>query len=111
MYTPGSCFLSGKAWDEKTAYVSPWSDDGRDASGYLLEHVGLHRGKMFLYIFDFGDDLRHLLQVEAVDKEGVEQGETYPRIFERHGENVPQYPSAEQEWCCTAVAHAVVRAG
>ena len=89
-------FLSGKAWDEDTAYESPMSD-GRSAARYRLEHLPLRRGKKLLYIFDFGDELRHIIRLEAVVPNGIEPDVEYPRITERHGANVPQYPDADDE--------------
>jgi hypothetical protein len=50
-----------------------------------------------MYIFDFGDELRHTVTLEAITPGGVTPGATYPRITETHGENVPQYANAEDE--------------
>ncbi|GAC1447305.1 MAG: hypothetical protein PVSMB4_02360 [Ktedonobacterales bacterium] len=89
-------FLSGKAWDEDNAYESPHSD-GRNAARYRLEHLPLQPGKQVLYIFDFGDELRHLVKLEAVTPGGVLAKVEYPRITERHGASVPQYPGDEAD--------------
>lgn len=83
-------FLSGRAWDEETAYESPYGE-GRSAAAYRLEQLSLVQGQSFLYIFDFGDELRHVVTVEAVVPDGVEPGADYPRITEQHGKPVPQY--------------------
>jgi hypothetical protein len=84
-------FLSGKAWDEDSAYESPYSEDGRSAARYRLASLPLRRGKQFLYIFDFGDELRHQIKLEAITPGGVDANAAYPRIVERHGASVPQY--------------------
>ena len=89
-------FLSGKAWDEDNAYESPHGD-GRSAARYRLEQLPLQSGKQVLYIFDFGDELRHLVKLEAVTPGGVQAKMEYPRITERHGASVPQYPGDEAD--------------
>jgi hypothetical protein len=91
-------YLSGKAWDQSTEYESPYADGaGRDVSRYALAQLQLRARKKFLYIFDFGDEWRHRITVEAVVRDGAQAGTEYPREVERHGENIPQYPGAE-EW-------------
>jgi hypothetical protein len=88
-------FLSRKAWDESTEYSSPSAESGENAASHRLEHLPLKPKQKFLYIFDFGDELRHTITLEAVVPGGVEQGAEYPRMTERQGENVPQYPNEE----------------
>jgi hypothetical protein len=89
-------YLSGKPWDTETEYERPGSR-GRSAARYRLEHLPLRRGKKLLYIFDFGDELRHTIRLEAIVRDGVAPGVEYPRITERHGGPVPQYPYAEDD--------------
>ncbi len=86
-------FLSGKAWDERSAYESPLSEEARPASRYRLENLPLKAGQQFLYLFDFGDELRHLVKLEAIVPNGVNpsQAQSYPVISELHGEAPPQY--------------------
>jgi hypothetical protein len=90
-----SFFLSGKAWDEDSEYTHPMAE-GRSAERYPLERLPLTPKQQFLYIFDFGDELRHLIKVEAIIPDGVQQGAKYPRVTEQHGEAPPQYPYAEE---------------
>jgi hypothetical protein len=90
-------FLSRKAWDSSSEYASPYAEDGESAAAHRLEHLPLKARKKVLYIFDFGDELRHTVTVEAIVSDGVDADKQYPRITERHGENVPQYPD-EEEW-------------
>jgi hypothetical protein len=89
-------FLSGRPWDEDTSFESP-EGDGRDASRYRLEHIPLRQGQRFLYIFDFGDEWRHNIKLEAILPDGVQPRTQYPRITDRHGESVPQYPREDVE--------------
>jgi hypothetical protein len=91
-------FLSGRAWDSRTEYSSPMADGAEQyANDHRLAWLPLQPKQQFLYIFDFGDELRHLIKVEAITPGGVQEGVEYPRITERQGENVPQYPNLE-DW-------------
>lgn len=87
-----SFYLSGKAFDERTEYCSPYADCERHVSSYRLENIPLKPRKKLLYLFDYGDELRHTVTVEAITRGGVEPRKKYPRIAERHGRNVQQYP-------------------
>ncbi len=84
-------FLSGKAWDGRTSYESPLSQEGRAASRFRLETLPLKVGQQFLYIFDFGDELRHLIKLEALIPNGVKPAQSYPVITEAHGDAPAQY--------------------
>ncbi len=84
-------FLSGKAWDGDSEYESPYGAEGRNAARYHLASLPLRQGQKFLYIFDFGDELRHQITLEAVTPGGIAANAPYPRIVERHGASVPQY--------------------
>src|SRR5204863_5260061 len=67
-------YLGGKAWDTLSEYASPLSD-GRSAARYRLESLPLTMGQRFLYIYDFGDDIRFAITLEAVIPSGVEAKE------------------------------------
>ncbi|GAC1431253.1 MAG: hypothetical protein NVSMB65_04760 [Chloroflexota bacterium] len=90
-------FLSGKAWDRASEYASPYGESGRPANRARLEQVPLTVGRQFLYIFDFGDELRHLIKLEAITPGGVQEGVQYPRITESRGASVPQYGDPDAE--------------
>lgn len=93
-----SFFLSGKAWDSKTEYTRVPADRGeRRASEFRLAWLPLKPRQQFLYLFDFGDELRHVVKVEAIVQGGVEAGVIYPRVTAREGENEPQYDLEEDE--------------
>ncbi|MGH2409385.1 MAG: plasmid pRiA4b ORF-3 family protein, partial [Chloroflexota bacterium] len=93
-----SFFLSGKAWDSSTEYTRVPADRGeRRAAEFRLAWLPLKPRKQLMYIFDFGDDLQHLVKVEAIVPGGVQAGVEYPRVTERQGENVPQYEEDEEE--------------
>jgi hypothetical protein len=90
-------FLSGKAWDQQTAYESPFGEGERSAAKYRLEHLSLQPGQQIAYIIDFGDELQHQIKLEAIIPGGAQPGVEYPQITERHGDAPPQYPSPDGE--------------
>jgi hypothetical protein len=92
-----SFFLSGRAWDDASEYTSPFGEGERQVDEYRLAMLPLKPRQQFLYIFDYGDELRHLIKLEAIIPGGVQDPEVYPQITERHGENEPQYPDLEEE--------------
>ena len=68
-------------------------DDELDASETKLEEISFEVGDGFGYLFDFGDEWQHdieLLEIIPVEKTGE-----YPRILNSHGEPPPQYEDAE----------------
>ena len=68
-------------------------DDELDASETKLEEISFEVGDGFGYLFDFGDEWQHdieLLEIVPVEKTGE-----YPRILNSHGEPPPQYEDAE----------------
>jgi hypothetical protein len=89
-------FLSNKAWDPKTEYQGNPLGEG-NAGITAIYSLDLRARKQFLYIFDFGDDLRHRIKVEAVVKNGAEAGVEYPRVIESHGAAPSQYPEGDDE--------------
>ena len=81
-------FMSGRAWDQSGIF-----SDGN--SRLSLQQGGCKPGKEFLYLFDFGDELRHHIRVES---EGIRQeGVSYPRLLASVGEAPEQYPDPEGE--------------
>lgn len=96
---PYAFFLSGKAWDRATEYTSPYgmNEGDRSAAKYRLENLSLKAGKQFLYIFDFGEELRHTITLETIQPGKARQDVDYPRITERHGKAPPQYPDLDED--------------
>jgi hypothetical protein len=60
------------------------------ASQTELRDLKLRKRKKFKYLFDYGDDLLHTVEVLDIHDLSVDQSE-YPRIVERIGEPPPQY--------------------
>ena len=88
-----SFFLSGRAWDGLTEIAGPFDLDREDspvADEVEIADLELQLNQEFLYLFDYGDELRH--EVELVEVLPVPEAGTFPRVVEQHGEAPPQYP-------------------
>lgn len=51
---------------------------GGEGSGVVIGELGLETGDELRYVYDFGDDVQHILILEAVGE--AQKGVTYPRI-------------------------------
>lgn len=60
-----------------------------------MDMLGLEPKQKFAYLFDFGDEWWHEIEVEKTD--GTPERGRYPRILEKRGESPPQYPDYEDE--------------
>jgi hypothetical protein len=72
-------------------YGSPMGgmDNSGDASVTSIDDLKLNKDRVFGYIFDFGDDWMHQIQVERIEK--AIPTVTYPRLIKRVGKSPPQY--------------------
>jgi len=83
-------------------YVLPMGNDSSDdqkpagvVTRTAVDALGLKRGQVFGYWFDFGDDWWHQINVIAVH-DGPGSGK-YPRVTAKVGANPPQYPDWDDE--------------
>ena len=65
-----------------------------DVAKTTLESLDLEVGRAFGYWFDFGDDWRHEIRVEAI--EPVPPTGRFPKVTARVGESPPQYADPEE---------------
>ena len=65
-----------------------------DVAKTTLDSLNLGVGRAFGYWFDFGDDWRHEIRVEAIE-EAPPQGR-FPRVTARVGDSPPQYADPEE---------------
>jgi len=89
---PYSFFMSNKPYDKENEYTSPGLDThgtSRLATRIRIDSLALHPGQKFLYLFDYGDEWWHEVELIGVS-EKVPRG-SYPRVVERQGESPPQY--------------------
>jgi tetratricopeptide (TPR) repeat protein len=88
-----SFFLSNKPYDRGSEYTSPGI--GKDGSGKLasrirIDSIELYGGRKFLYLFDYGDEWWHDVELLSVT-ERVTRAK-YPRVVRRQGKSPPQCP-------------------
>lgn len=100
-------------WDDDHLYAFSFDGDTRDgltevqtpgtptpppsADELTLGDLELQRGQRFLYVFDFGDNLRHELEVLDVFPAPTADATNLPRIVETHGEAPPQYDTWDDQ--------------
>ena len=88
-----SFFLKNVPYDKENEYTSPGVDpDGKTklASRIRIDSVELYGDTKFLYLFDFGDEWWHNVELVSVILKNTRAN--YPRIVEKHGKSPPQYP-------------------
>ncbi|MDQ5854647.1 MAG: plasmid pRiA4b ORF-3 family protein [Chloroflexota bacterium] len=92
-----SFYMSNRAWDNLTVIARPteFEYDPPTADEVTPAQLDLQQGQKFLYIFDFGDDLRHNIEVMHIVTPPP-PGE-FPRIVLRQGKAPVQYPGWEDE--------------
>jgi len=82
-------FLSGKAWDDDTGFISPHSEqeDDRLASDWAIGDLGFVQNCSFLLLFDFGDCHEFDVKVRGISPlpEGFE-----PRVAAGRGRRPKQ---------------------
>jgi len=78
-------------------YGSPELEDQQVgvAGETTIESLGLRAGRSFGYLFDFGDNWWHQINVESVE-DTVPDGQ-FPRVTKRVGRSPPQYPEDEED--------------
>jgi len=88
-----SFFLSNKPYDRESEYTSPGLDtDGTSklASRIRIDSVELYGGSKFLYLFDYGDEWWHEVELISVIERVTRA--RYPRVVKKQGKSPPQYP-------------------
>jgi hypothetical protein len=94
-----SFFLSGRRWDSLTEVAgNPFAEceDPPCSDEVTLAEIGLKPRQSFLYLFDYGDQLEH--EIEVLDLISPAPEGNFPRIVETHGTAPPQYASLDEEW-------------
>jgi len=81
-------FMEGKPW-KGMAYWSPHNDSGPYADKTKLKSLNLGLKQKFLYLYDFGDEWKFSVQLEAVLEEDTPL--VRPIIIEKRGEAPEQY--------------------
>jgi len=93
-----SFFLGKDIRDTSQEYTlldeAKWSE-AKSAVSARVDNLMLRKGQKFSYLFDFGDEWWHTINVVSI-KDDTPKGR-FPRIIERHGESPPQYPDYDDE--------------
>jgi len=77
-------YLSGKRFDQETEYGGPSSGTPRKAIKSVLSKLPLEKGKPFLYLVDFKNEV--CFRIEWVDGKTTLPRTSYPRVVEKDGE-------------------------
>ena len=74
-----------------------WGEDEEagDVAETMIDSLGLKVGRAFGYLFDFGDEWLHQINVAAIG-EFAGKGR-YPKIIKRVSKSPPQYPDIDEE--------------
>lgn len=84
-------FLSGRAWDALTEIVRPYDNvDPPTADEVSIVDLDLRPGRRFLYTFDFGDELRH--SIEVLERFPSSGRRKIPSTVRSYGTAPRQYP-------------------
>ncbi len=93
-----SFFLSNKPYDRESAYTSPGLDTAgtnKLATRLRIDSVELYGGPKFLYLFDYGDEWWHEVELISVTKRVTRAN--YPRVVKKQGKSPPQYPKCIED--------------
>ncbi len=89
---PYSFFMSNKPYDKENEYTSPGLDTygrSRLATRIRIDSLALHPGQKFLYLFDYGDEWWHEIELIGVSEKVPRSN--YPRVVKKQGKSPPQY--------------------
>lgn len=88
-----SFFLSNTPYDRGSEYTSPGLGNGgagKLASRIRIDSVELYGGRKFLYLFDYGDEWWHDVELVSVTERITRA--SYPRVVKKNGKSPPQHP-------------------
>ncbi len=88
-----SFFLSNNYYDKETEFTSPGSDTSgkrKLATRIRIDSLALYGGPKFLYLFDYGDEWWHEVELIGVTKKVTRA--SYPRVVKKQGKPPPQHP-------------------
>ncbi len=93
-----SFFVSNKPFDRESEYTSPGIGDdgtGKLATRIRIDSVELYGGPKVLYLFDYGDDWWHEVELISVTKKVTRA--SFPRVVKKQGKSPPQYPKGIED--------------
>jgi hypothetical protein len=82
--------MSNKPWDASSEYSVPHPESSAgNAKRARIDSLDLKPKRKFLYLFDFGDEWWHSVQLLGTRQEKPKG--KYPCVIESQGESPPQY--------------------
>ena len=88
-------FMSNKPWDAASEYSVPHPDsNAKNAKRARIDSLALNPKSKCLYLFDFGDEWWHSVQLLSIRRE--EPKGKYPRAIESQGDSPPQYDDYDE---------------
>lgn len=74
-----SFFMSNKPYDSDYEITCPFSDTNKNITPkYKINSLSLYEKQKFLFIYDFGDDIR--FEIEFISTDEIQKNVKYPRI-------------------------------
>jgi hypothetical protein len=87
--------MSNKPWDAESEYSAPHPDsNAKNAKRARIGSLGLNPKTKFLYLFDFGYEWWHSVQLLNIRQE--EPKEKYPCVIESQGDAPYQYDDYDE---------------
>ncbi|MCX6045694.1 MAG: hypothetical protein NT075_11330 [Chloroflexi bacterium] len=81
--------------DQELEELDDDEEEAGDVRTTTIESLGLRKGKTFMYLFDYGDEWRFKVKVDAINKDAPDA--EYPLLVEEVGEAPAQYADWEDE--------------
>ena len=81
-------FMDGEPWSDGK-FTSPNDEEGPYVDEVRIGELGLSEGQRMLYLFDYGDEWRFQVAVEAIRKSGARPHE--PKVVDQKGKAPEQY--------------------
>jgi hypothetical protein len=75
--------------------LHPYMEESPSTDEVAIGEIQVRPGASMEYLFDFGDQWRFDVKLEAVDT--ADTGIKKPKILEKHGHAPPQYPSLDED--------------
>jgi hypothetical protein len=91
--------------DGALEFTHPYNFEGGDffqdesvsnAAEVTIDDLNLEKGQVLEYVFDFGDNWEHEINVVRIEESAERKG--YPRLLKQEGESPPQYPDSEDDY-------------
>lgn len=92
-----SFYMSGVFHDSNTAISHPFAGDLHDSTEVPIAALGLEPERRFVYLFDYGDEWCHTLEVHSIGTTDISEDDSYnyPMVVGSEGTPPAQYEEGE----------------